>query len=297
MTVSGGSDLPGFLIQTGARRGEALALKWEDVDFDRGRIRIRRSWSKGHLSTPKNGRGVAIPPGLASILLDLLGERRQEALARGWGDVPPWVFCSEKGGLLDERNVQRSWDRVRKRAKVLGVRPLKLHTARHTYATSALQARKSIRWVADQLGHANPAFTMRVYAHALPEEEVDLSFAEFGVAGDGAGRRYTAPNKTRGPSRSVEPREMVGGAEGDRTPDPQTASLMLSQLSYSPTRIRRLPPAFRAVKVWRTGRCEPPRGSVILASFCRSGEIGIRRGLKIPRLHGRAGSTPASGTK
>ncbi len=46
-----------------------------------------------------------------------------------------------------------------------------------------------MRWVADQLGHADPALTLRVYAHAMREEETDLSFAEFGVSG----RLYPSP--------------------------------------------------------------------------------------------------------
>ena len=54
-------------------------------------------------------------------------------------------------------------------------------------------------------------------------------------------------------------RESFGGAEGDRTPDPQTASLMLSQLSYSPTRNGKLPPGSGAVK---------PRGHGISGSCC-----------------------------
>ena len=48
-----------------------------------------------------------------------------------------------------------------------------------------------MRWVADQLGHADPALTLRVYAHAMREEEPDLSFAEFG----GQQRPYTAPRQ------------------------------------------------------------------------------------------------------
>ncbi len=48
---------------------------------------------------------------------------------------------------------------------------------------------KSIRWVADQLGPSDPALTLRVYAHATPEEEADLSFADFG----GSYRLYPAP--------------------------------------------------------------------------------------------------------
>lgn len=43
----------------------------------------------------------------------------------------------------------------------------------------ALQAGKSVRWVADQLGHADPALTLRVYAHAMREDEADVSFADF----------------------------------------------------------------------------------------------------------------------
>ena len=58
----------------------------------------------------------------------------------------------------------------------------------------ALRAGKSVRWVADVLGHADPSLTLRVYAHALREEENDLSFLDF----DGAGRQQTAPTEATG---------------------------------------------------------------------------------------------------
>ena len=59
-----------FLFATGARRGEALGLKWEDVDFSRGRIAIRRAPVAGEWTPPKSGkaRSVAMPPALASEL-------------------------------------------------------------------------------------------------------------------------------------------------------------------------------------------------------------------------------------
>lgn len=63
--------------------------------------------------------------------------------------------------------MERVWQRVRRKAQKQGVRPLKLHCARHTWATLALQAGKSLRCVADVLGHADPALTLRVYAHAM----------------------------------------------------------------------------------------------------------------------------------
>ena len=51
---------------------------------------------------------------------------------------------------------------------------------RHSYATHALRAGKSLAWVSRQLGHAQVELTLRQYSHCLPEEEHDLSFAEFG---------------------------------------------------------------------------------------------------------------------
>ncbi len=128
-------------------------------------------------------------PSLALEMLDLLATRRRKVLARGWLDVPEWVFCSEAGSAPEPRNLERVWARVRRRAQKQGVRRLTLHAARHSWATLALQSGKSLRWVADQLGHSDPALTLRVYAHAMREEESDLSFAEFGDSK----RLYTAP--------------------------------------------------------------------------------------------------------
>ncbi len=90
------------------------------------------------------------------------------------------------------------------------MRPLKLHTTRHTWATFALHAGKSVRWVADQLGHADPALTLRTYAHALREEEADLSFAEFG----GPGRPYTAPAIDEASEESPKYPESLVGRQG-----------------------------------------------------------------------------------
>ncbi len=171
-----------FLLSTGCRRGEALALKWEDIDFGDARISIRRSVSRGRLGTPKSGkaRSVVLSPALSSALSDLLDKRRRECLKHGWASVPEFVFCSETGGLLNARNVGRSWDRLRRKAQAHGVRPLRLHDARHTFASLAMAAGKSVRWVSSQLGHASPELTLRVYAHAMREEETDLSFLDFG---------------------------------------------------------------------------------------------------------------------
>ena len=66
----------------------------------------------------------------------------------------------------------------------------------------ALAAGKSVRWVADQLGHSSPMLTLKTYAHVMREEEVDLSFATFG---DGAKRLYPAPNEYGAGERLANP--------------------------------------------------------------------------------------------
>lgn len=142
-----------FLLSTGTRRSEAAGLQWQDVDFDRRKIMVRRALTKGIEITPKSGRArvISMAPTLALCLFDLLAQRRVLAMQRGWPEIPPWVFCSETGRPWDERNLQRSWYRLRRRAQKAGVRPLRLHAARHTFASLALDAGRSIRWVAEQL--------------------------------------------------------------------------------------------------------------------------------------------------
>ncbi len=179
-----------LLFATGMRRGEAMGLKWADIDFESRKISIRRSITNQGLSTPKSGksRQVVMTPRLAESLFDLLGERQRERITNGWPDTPEWVFCSEAGSAPDARNVQRVWYRVRRRATKQKIRPLPLHSARHSWATWAIQAGKNIRWVADQLGHADASTTLNHYAHAMREDDEDLSFADLG----GDRRRNTA---------------------------------------------------------------------------------------------------------
>jgi len=169
-------------------------------------------------------------PALASLLVDVLATRRREGLGFGWPEPPEWVFPSHTGSPIDQDNFERSWRRVRRRAQALGVRPLRLHCARHTYASLALASGKSVRWVADQLGHADPALTLRVYAHVIPNDEQDLSFLDF----DGSERLYPAPTNTTGRedenviSTTGRTDTGIGGvSDGDRTRDLQGHNLAL----------------------------------------------------------------------
>ena len=107
-----------------------------------------------------------------------------------------------------------------------------LHSVRHSWATWALQAGKNIRWVADQLGHADASTTLNHYAHAMPDDETDLSFLELNVAK----RRYTSPrsdNIGRRPRKSLK----NGDPGAIRTRDIQLRSIPFVSRNISPNRL------------------------------------------------------------
>ena len=167
------------LLSSGMRRGEALGLQWRDIDWSRHKIHVRRSRVRDRTGTPKSGRArqVDMSRQLEAVLRALQAERRRQ---RPWRDPDGWLFTSRDGQMpIGETVFKRAWQRLRRHFAQRGIRPLTLHSARHTWATLALRAGKSLRWIAEQLGHSDPAITLRIYAHVLPDEAVDLSFLDF----------------------------------------------------------------------------------------------------------------------
>ena len=102
-------------------------------------------WPVGHsfkmAAKPRRRRFLVNP---RSRITDFVGPRRQSSCQHTL--TQQWVSCSENGGMLDERNVHRLWDRLRRRAQdpKYGVRPLGLHSARHKFASLALDSGRSI---------------------------------------------------------------------------------------------------------------------------------------------------------
>ncbi len=164
------------LARTGVRLGEALGLKWEDLDFVRRVMHVRRSYSGRRIETPKSGksRPVDLSPQLARELQELQTRRKREALARGWREVPEYVFVGQKGQLMDKGSWRRRyWVPTLQAA---GVSPHRIHDLRHTYATLRIQAGHNVADVSGQLGHYSVKFTLDQYYHWLPgkaKNEVD----------------------------------------------------------------------------------------------------------------------------
>ena len=182
------------LLHTGMRRGEMLALRWEDVDFDRSRITIRRAKVRGKITVPKSGKAREVPlsPELADVLRDMAETRHHR---EGLTD-PGWVFRTASGQQHMERNFNRSFTRLTTAAAKKGVQPLHLHCCRHTFATLALESGRNIKWVAEILGHSDPTITLRTYAHAMHKDDDDMDFLS-NSRGESANRPRTAPSRPR----------------------------------------------------------------------------------------------------
>jgi len=143
----------------GLRLGEVVALAWRDVDLDRCVLRVRRSWSGHELTTPKAGKVRSVP--LAPQVIYALRDLRPDG-----GDLDALVFPGRSGGHLDRRALRRRYHAAQERA---GLRQLRFHDLRHTFATTMV-AHTSIRRVQEWLGHSDLHSTMR-YLHYTPRHD------------------------------------------------------------------------------------------------------------------------------
>jgi integrase len=155
-------------VRTGMRLGELLALQWGDIDFHGRFIVVRRNRVRGRTATPKSSkiRRVDMSPQLAGTLNALLVARKEETLRQGWREVPAWVFCNEEGRPQDGDNYRkRVFYRVLASA---GLRRVRIHDLRHTFASLLLQRGANIKYIQEQLGHSSIQVTLDTYGHLIP---------------------------------------------------------------------------------------------------------------------------------
>lgn len=174
----------------GLRQGEILGLRTQDVDFlgrtlhVRQQLKIVRSQIVADL--PKRGRVREVP--LPETVAYALSER-----LRSHGPGPDdLIFWSREGKPMNRNYVNVAiWKPAVAAAGLKSSRSNGMHALRHYFASVLLEAGVSIRALADYLGHKDPAFTLRVYAHMMPEAAgkaraaIDGAFAGARAASDG----------------------------------------------------------------------------------------------------------------
>jgi integrase len=158
-----------FLLDSGAREGEAFALLWSDFDFQGAAVQIMRNLEETagklkvkDLKTKKSRRRVT----LTGFTMDAIQDHRKAMLAAGLYRPDGKVFCDTAGGYLRKSNVlRRSFRPILKRAKLPEIRPYDL---RHTSATLLLLAGVDVKVVSERLGHSSARLTQDTYQHVLP---------------------------------------------------------------------------------------------------------------------------------
>jgi len=137
-------------LNTGLRRGELLALTWQDIDLDLGLLTVRGEGAK-------NGRTRHVP--LNAEARDVLGKWRGEG-----GNSAAAVFA--RSGL-PLASVDRSWGAV---IAAAGIERFRFHDLRHTFASKLVMRGVDLNTVRELLGHADIATTL-IYAHLSPEHK------------------------------------------------------------------------------------------------------------------------------
>ncbi|RLP70067.1 site-specific integrase [Mycetocola reblochoni] len=163
-----------LLLATGMRRGEALALRWRDVDVTNGRLSITRSLSyvkvdgkkKMTFQSPKSGKKRVVDIDTATVEV-LKSHKTAMSVHPEFVKPDSTVMVNRFGQPLNpERFSVQFTERVKKAQGIIADLPmLKVHELRHTHATMLLVAGAHPKVVQERLGHATINITLSVYSH------------------------------------------------------------------------------------------------------------------------------------
>jgi integrase len=172
------------VITTGMRPSECIGLKWQDVDWERATVSVKRTLRKGptgqweYGETKRAGSRRLIR--LQNWVLARLKQLREFQAAHPVVDPEEWpeavdlIFVTEFGRPV---NVNSLAFKPMTRA---GLPNMRLYDLRHTAATLALTVGVSPKVVSEQLGHTSAAFTLDVYSHVLPHMQEDAAASRGG---------------------------------------------------------------------------------------------------------------------
>ena len=180
-------------LGTGMRRGELLALRWQDVNLDKAMINIERSLEQTHnglrFKPPKSVRGkrsISLAPAVVTELRAHWRAQQEQRLALGLGKSPAdaLVFADHEGAPLKPDQLSGQFARAMEAA---GLPHVTLHTLRHTHASQLIAAGIDIITISRRLGHHSPTITLSVYGHLLTTADRAADIVQSVFTGAGIG--------------------------------------------------------------------------------------------------------------
>ncbi len=170
-------------ITTGMRPSEYIGLKWQDVDWERGTVSVKRTlrkgptgqWEYGETKRAGSRRIIRLQNWVLARLKQLREFQAADPVVdpEEWPEAVDLIFVTEFGRPVNVNSlVYKHFKPILKRA---GLPNIRLYDLRHTAATLALTVGVSPKVVSEQLGHTSAAFTLDVYSHVLPHMQDDAA--------------------------------------------------------------------------------------------------------------------------
>jgi len=158
-------------LTSGLRRGELLALSWNNIDLDSNTLKVSSTLLQDGTFAPPKSLKSRRTVFLCTLAIDSLKRRRliqiEDRLAAGskWNNARNLIFTGQTGKPLTGSQVRRTFNKLLKQAEV---NPITFHELRHSTATLLLSLNVQHGIVKDVLGHANIGITMDTYTHSVP---------------------------------------------------------------------------------------------------------------------------------
>jgi integrase len=164
-------------LGTGLRRGELLALRWQDVELDGAVIRVEQAveqTTRGGIvikepKTRHGRRAVSLAPTTVAVLREHWTVQQQMRLALGLGKAPVdgYVFANWDGAIRSPHWLTQAWRKAMKRAGLKAT----FHSLRHTHASTLITRGLDVLTISRRLGHGSAVITLGVYGHLFKPDD------------------------------------------------------------------------------------------------------------------------------
>lgn len=164
-----------LVLQTGLRIGELTALKWSDIDFEKGLLRVSRSmeyihsqnaWKIGDTKSKSGNREIPLTKEAVLIL-----KNQKEKLVSSKVismEFSGFIFLNRNGEPTKRYSYNKDLSRI---AEKVGITSFSMHTLRHTFATRCIEAGMKPKTLQAIMGHSDISTTMNMYVHVTEQEK------------------------------------------------------------------------------------------------------------------------------